>query len=123
MKINQITNAKTQLREASLSSAIKGNVQKWKDTVGAGKKPTPTPTPSAGANAFSQMANQLTPAEPVDAQTQKFIQQLVASFAALTPAERTTLKKELEDAVTASDVGGNVVKGTMESRRSKKRVR
>ena len=121
MKINQITNAKPQRREASLSSAIKGNVQKWKDTVGAGKKPTPTP--SAGANAFSQMANQLTPAEPVDAQTQKFIQQLVASFAALTPAERTTLKKELEDAVTASDVGGNVVKGTMESRRSKKRVR
>jgi hypothetical protein len=62
-------------------------------------------------------------AAPVDAQTQKFIQQLVASYQALTPAEKAQLKKELQDAVTASDVGGNVVKGTMESRRSKKRVR
>jgi hypothetical protein len=59
---------------------------------------------------------------PVDAQTQKFIQQLVASYQALTPAEKAQLKKELQDAVTASDVGGNVVKGTMESRRSKKRT-
>jgi len=81
---------------------------------------------TGGAGAFDQMANQLAPAEPakpVDAQTQKFIQQLVASYAALTPAEKQQLKKELQDAVTASDVGGNVVKGTMESRRSKKRVR
>jgi hypothetical protein len=61
-----------------------------------------------------------TPA-PVDAQTQKFIQQLVASYAALTEPEKAQLKKELEDAVTASDVGSNVVKGTMESRRRKKR--
>jgi hypothetical protein len=79
-----------------------------------------------GAGAFDQMANQLAPADadtakPVDAQTQKFIQQLVASYQALTPAEKAQLKKELEDAVTASDVGSNVVKGTMESRRRKKR--
>jgi hypothetical protein len=79
-----------------------------------------------GAGAFDQMANQLAPADaepakPVDAQTQKFIQQLVASYQALTPAEKAQLKKELEDAVTASDVGNNVVKGTMESRRRKKR--
>jgi hypothetical protein len=82
---------------------------------------------TGGAGAFDQMANQLAPADaeptkPVDAQTQKFIQQLVASYTALTPAEKQQLKKELEDAVTASDVGGNVVKGTMESRRSKKRA-
>jgi hypothetical protein len=57
----------------------------------------------------------------VDAQAQKFIQQLVASYQALTEPEKAQLKKELEDAVTASDVGGNVVKGTMESRRRKKR--
>jgi hypothetical protein len=120
MKINQITQSNPQIQEASLSNAIKGNVQKLKSTFGAGKKSTPTP--SAGANAFGQMAQQLTPADPVDSQTQKFIQQLVAGFAALTPAERLTLKKELEDAVTASDVGTNVVKGTMESRRNKKRT-
>ena len=81
---------------------------------------------TGGAGAFDQMANQLAPADaepakPVDAQTQKFIQQLVASYQALTPAEKAQLKKELEDAVTASDVGSNVVKGTMESRRRKKR--
>jgi hypothetical protein len=83
---------------------------------------------TGGAGSFDQMANQLAPSDvaapaPVDAQTQKFIQQLVASYQALTPAEKATLKKELQDAVTASDVGNNVVKGTMESRRSKKRVR
>ena len=82
---------------------------------------------TGGAGAFDQMANQLAPAntepaKPVDAQTQKFIQQLVASYTALTPAEKAQLKKELQDAVTASDVGGNVVKGTMESRRNKKRA-
>jgi hypothetical protein len=81
---------------------------------------------TGGAGAFDQMANQLAPADaepakPVDAQTQKFIQQLVASYQALTTAEKAQLKKELEDAVTASDVGNNVVKGTMESRRRKKR--
>jgi len=75
-----------------------------------------------GQSAQSAPADAAAPAT-VDAQTQKFIQQLVASYQALTPAEKTTLKKELEDAVTASDVGGNVVKGTMESRRNKKRVR
>ena len=67
------------------------------------------------------MANQLTPATPVDAQAQKFIQQLVTSYQALTEPEKAQLKKELQDAVTASDVGGNVVKGTMESRRRSKR--
>ena len=81
---------------------------------------------TGGAGAFDQMANQLAPADaepakPVDAQTQKFIQQLVTSYQALTTAEKAQLKKELEDAVTASDVGNNVVKGTMESRRRKKR--
>ena len=81
---------------------------------------------TGGAGAFDQMANQLAladtdAAKPVDAQTQKFIQQLVASYQALTPAEKAQLKKELEDAVTARDVGSNVVKGTMESRRRKKR--
>lgn len=81
---------------------------------------------TGGAGAFDQIANQLAPADaepakPVDAQTQKFIQQLVASYQALTTAEKAQLKKELEDAVTASDVGNNVVKGTMESRRRKKR--
>jgi hypothetical protein len=79
------------------------------------------------ASSMKAASGQTTPAgaaapAPVDAQTQKFIQQLVASYQALTPAEKATLKKELEDAVTASDVGGNVVKGTMESRRSKKRT-
>ena len=77
---------------------------------------------TGGAGAFDQMANQLTPPEPVDAQTQQFIQQLVASYAALTEPEKAQLKKELEDAVTASDVGANVVKGTMESRRRNKRA-
>lgn len=116
MKIHQITQFNTQISEASLSTAINGNVEKLKNKFGIDKKPAaqekqPTTTlPTA-------------PAEPtVDAQAQQFIQQLVAGFAALTPAERVTLKKELEDAVTASDVGGNVVKGTMESRRTKKRV-
>jgi len=47
---------------------------------------------------------------------------LVASYTALTPEEKAQLKKELEDAVTASDVGNNVVKGTMESRRNKKKT-
>ena len=70
----------------------------------------------------AQSASAAEPAKPVDAQTQKFIQQLVASYQALTPAEKAQLKKELEDAVTASDVGSNVVKGTMESRRHKKRA-
>jgi hypothetical protein len=76
---------------------------------------------TGGAGAFGQMASQLTPATQVDAQTQKFIQQLVASYQALTEPEKAQLKRELEDAVTASDVGSNVVKGTMESRRRKKR--
>jgi len=79
------------------------------------------------ASSMKAVGSQSAPADaaapaPVDAQTQKFIQQLVASYQALTPAEKATLKKELQDAVTASDVGGNVVKGTMESRRSKKRT-
>jgi hypothetical protein len=56
-----------------------------------------------------------------DEDPEKFIQQLVTSYQALTTAEKAQLKKELEDAVTASDVGNNVVKGTMESRRRKKR--
>ena len=79
---------------------------------------------TGGAGAFGQMASQLAPAtaQPVDAQTQKFIQQLVASYAALTPAEKAQLKKELQDAVTASDVGGNVVKATNESKKFKKKV-
>jgi len=82
---------------------------------------------TGGAGSFDQIANQLAPAntepaKPVDAQTQKFIQQLVASYTALTPEEKAQLKKELEDAVTASDVGNNVVKGTMESRRNKKKT-
>lgn len=81
---------------------------------------------TGGAGAFGQMANQVAPAAkpatPVDAQAQQFIQQLVASYAALTPTEQQQLKKELEDAVTASDVGGNVVKGTMESRLRKKKT-
>jgi hypothetical protein len=75
----------------------------------------------SGQSAQSAPADAVAPA-PVDAQTQKFIQQLVASYQALTPAEKAQLKKELQDAVTASDVSGNVVKGTMESRRSKKRA-
>jgi hypothetical protein len=59
---------------------------------------------TGGAGAFDQMANQLAPADaeptkPVDAQTQKFIQQLVASYTALTPEEKAQLKKELQDAV------------------------
>ena len=33
------------------------------------------------------------------------------------------LKQELQDAVTASDVGGNVVKATNENKKLKKRVR
>ena len=70
----------------------------------------------------AQSASAAEPAKPVDPQTQKFIQQLVASYQALTPAEKAQLKKELEDAVTASDVGSNVVKGTMESRQRKKRA-
>jgi LysM repeat protein len=82
---------------------------------------------TGGAGAFDQMANQLAPADtepakPVDAQTQKFIQQLVASYTALTPEEKAQLKKELQDAVTASDVGGNVVKATNENKQLKKRT-
>jgi hypothetical protein len=74
------------------------------------------------ASTMKAQGNQAAPdAAPVDAQTQKFIQQLVASYTALTEPEKAQLKKELEDAVTASDVGSNVVKGTMESRRRKKR--
>lgn len=59
---------------------------------------------------------------PLDAQTQKFIQQLVASYQALTEPEKAQLKRELEDAVKASDIGTNVVKGTMESRNKKRAV-
>jgi hypothetical protein len=82
---------------------------------------------TGGAGAFDQMANQLAPADadpakPVDAQTQKFIQQLVASYTALTPEEKAQLKKELQDTVTASDVGGNVVKATNENKKFKKRT-
>jgi hypothetical protein len=82
---------------------------------------------TGGAGAFDQMANQLAPADaepakPVDAQTQKFIQQLVASYTALTPEEKAQLKKELADAVTASDVGSNVVKATNENKKLKKRT-
>jgi hypothetical protein len=82
---------------------------------------------TGGAGSFDQMANQLAPADaepakPVDAQTQKFIQQLVASYTALTPEEKAQLKKELQDAVTASDVGSNVVKATNENKKLKKRT-
>ena len=82
---------------------------------------------TGGTGAFGQMANQLAPADaepakPVDAQTQKFIQQLVASYTALTPEEKAQLKRELEDAVTASDVGSNVVKATNENKKFSKRV-
>lgn len=97
------------MKQAGVDDAIIASSMK---AVGGQSATTPAP------------ATATTPAtapKPVDAQTQKFIQQLVASYAALTPAEKATLKKELEDAVTASDVSGNVVKGTMESRRSKKR--
>jgi hypothetical protein len=82
---------------------------------------------TGGAGSFDQMVNQLAPADaepakPVDAQTQKFIQQLVASYTALTPEEKAQLKKELQDAVTASDVGSNVVKATNENKKFKKRT-
>jgi hypothetical protein len=82
---------------------------------------------TGGAGSFDQMANQLAPADtepakPVDAQTQKFIQQLVTSYTSLTPEEKSQLKKELQDAVTASDVGNNVVKATNETKKSKKRT-
>lgn len=79
-----------------------------------------TSTMKAPGNQSAAAAPDTTSA-PVDAQTQQFIQQLVASYAALTEPEKAQLKKELEDAVTASDVGANVVKGTMESRRRNKR--
>jgi CRISPR/Cas system CSM-associated protein Csm2 small subunit len=91
------------------------------DAIIASSMKAPGNQTGAAAGAFGQMANQLTPAAPVDAQAQKFIQQLVASYQALTEPEKAQLKKELQDAVTASDVGSNVVKGTMESRRRKKR--
>lgn len=80
---------------------------------------------TGGAGAFDQMAKQAAPADAPaapDPQAQKFIQQLVASYQALTEPEKAQIKKELEDAVTASDVGSNVVKGTMENRRNKKRA-
>jgi hypothetical protein len=81
---------------------------------------------TGGAGAFGQMAQTLAPADAdqavaPDAQTQKFIAQIVASFQALTDAEKTALKQELDSAITASDVGSNVVKATNENRRRKKR--
>jgi hypothetical protein len=91
--------------------------------------PAPTDATTAPTDATTVPAptDATTPANttpaPVDAQTQKFIQQLVASYAALTPEEKAQLKKELQDAVTASDVGSNVVKATNESKKLKKRVR
>jgi LysM repeat protein len=106
------------MKQAGVDDAIIASSMK---AVGGQSAPANTTTPAPTPTDATTPAN-TTPA-PVDAQTQKFIQQLVASYQALTPAEKATLKKELEDAVTASDVGGNVVKGTMESRRSKKRVR
>jgi hypothetical protein len=116
------------MKQAGVDDAIIASSMK---AVGGQQTQTST-TPSGqqkqtgGAGAFDQMANQVAPAvepaKPVDAQTQKFIQQLVASYAALTPEEKAQLKKELQDAVTASDVGGNVVKATMENRRPKKRA-
>jgi len=63
------------------------------------------------------------PVATVDAQTQNFILQLVNAYTALTPEEKEELKKELEDAVAASDVGNNVVKATNESKKLSKRVR
>jgi Spy/CpxP family protein refolding chaperone len=47
---------------------------------------------------------------------------LVASYTVLTPEEKAQLKKELQDAVTASDVGNNVVKATNENKQLKKRT-
>lgn len=87
------------------------------DAIIASSMKAPSNQPGAGPTSSSAA----TPV-PIDAQTQKFIQQLVTSYQALTPAEKTQLKKELEDAVRASDVGSNVVKGTMESRRKKRAV-
>jgi hypothetical protein len=101
------------MKQAGVDDAIIASSMK---SVSGQSAPATTTTPGT-----TTPADAAAPA-PVDAQTQKFIQQLVASYQALTPAEKSQLKKELEDAVTASDVGGNVVKGTMESRRSKKRA-
>ena len=112
------------MKQAGVDDAIIASTMKaasGQATTTANKTATTTPSTTAGASAFGQMANQLTPATPVDAQAQKFIQQLVTSYQALTEPEKAQLKKELQDAVTASDVGGNVVKGTMESRRRSKR--
>jgi hypothetical protein len=109
MKINQLTTPKNYLYEGLDASSLR-SVKLWES---AGQSAPADATTPAGAT---------TPA-PVDAQTQKFIQQLVASYTALTPEEKQQLKKELQDAVTASDVGSNVVKATNESKKLKKRVR
>ena len=124
------------MKQAGVDDAIIASSMK---AVGGQTTPTPVDPTKAPANApdgqqaktggtgsFDQMANQLAPAnaepaKPVDAQTQKFIQQLVASYTALTPEEKQQLKRELEDAVTASDVGSNVVKATNENKKLKKR--
>ena len=113
------------MKQAGVDDAIIASTMKaasGQATTTANKTATTTPSTTAGASAFGQMANQLTPTAPVDAQAQKFIQQLVTSYQALTEPEKAQLKKELEDAVTASDVGNNVVKGTMENRQNKKRI-
>jgi hypothetical protein len=78
---------------------------------------TPAQTSAAGATPVSAQ-----PVATVDAQTQNFILQLVNAYTALTPEEKEQLKQELQDAVTAGDVGNNVVKATNESKKLKKRV-
>jgi hypothetical protein len=98
------------MKQAGVDDAIIASSMK---AASSQTKPTPVDPTKGPADTAAPVS--------VDPQTQKFIQQLVASYQALTPAEKAQLKKELEDAVTASDVGGNVVKGTMESRQYKKR--
>jgi hypothetical protein len=75
--------------------------------------PTAPAEPAAGS--------QLAPV-PMDANTKKFVDGLVASYMALTAADKAALKKELEDAVTASDIGANITKSTTESKKPKRAV-
>jgi hypothetical protein len=78
-----------------------------------------TPAQTTAASATPVVAQ---PVATVDAQTQNFILQLVNAYTALTPEEKAQLKRELEDAVTASDVGNNIVKATNENKKFSKRV-
>jgi len=93
---------------------------------------TPTATSATGSTATTGTAPAASTAAPTGGAptstapaaqsaggSDAFIQNLIASFNALTPAEKAEIQKELQIAMDASE-NTNVVKATNESRRARK---